>query len=64
MNESILAYKAYHRLQEYIHKELEDYFWEENRGWGDSYTKEWADRVCNLDDELIPVLEWLEKKFE
>jgi hypothetical protein len=64
MNESILAYRAWLSLNNYIDYLMTDYDDKEGHNWGDEYCEELADEICDEYDKLIPVLEWLEKKFE
>jgi hypothetical protein len=60
MNEAILAQKTYLILQQYLYDE---WAWYDNHKETSAVPQDHADVLCELNDELIPVLEWLEKKF-
>lgn len=43
---------------------MSDYMNKDGQRWGDDFLREYADRICHEYDNLVEVLEWLEKKFE
>ena len=63
MNESILAYRAWQSINENIDRKISIYF-NIYKEMSDLASKLWADEICDEYDKLVPVLEWLEKKFE
>ncbi len=65
MNESVIAYRGWQSINDYLDWLISDYFQKDGDGdWGDGYLIEIADAICDEYDKLVPVLEWLEKKFE